>query len=232
MKKGLPSKIPVTLTDMQLIELATNDPDQFRRVYRAGLAMMKQMLDQGLDPDVGREAFKVLTTPHVEVSSYQPEDAIKQAVEDKKFAESYLPRFHPLYNGTFEKRPEILQKALWVMENVPGLDELLVQYSEQRYRSMTSDPSGAFHIDSRTFNTLLTANYTLRQLHDLGRDVRFDLTLGFFQCNDAIPVGKIEDTIMGRPIDRVSGIYYGEPFPDHKYTPTTREVERRLKEES
>lgn len=231
MKKGLSSKLPVTLTDMQLIELATNDPDQFRRVYRAGLAMMKQMLDQGLDPDVGREAFKVLTTPHVEVSSYQPEDAIKQAVEDKKFAESYLPRFHPLYNGTFEKRPEILQKALWVMENVPGLDELLKQYSEQRVQSMSSDPSGAFHIDSRTFNTMLTANRTLQQLHADGWKVRFDLTLGFFNAEAPYP-SHLDEELFERPFDRVSGIYYGEPFPDHKYTPTTREVEKRLKEES
>lgn len=230
---ALPSKIPITLTDKQLIELAVLDKERFVKVYQTGLDIMKIIESSSLDPDDILEAVKVLVTPHVDIVSYQPDESLKQATADELFAKSYLPRFHPMYNGTFKKNPQLLQKALWVMENVPGLDELLVQYADQRVKSMDSDPSGAFHIDSRTFNTLLTANYTLRQLHDLGKDVRFDLTLGFFQCEDALtPVGKIEDTIMGRPIDRVSGIYYGEPFPDHKYTPTTKEVEQRLKEES
>lgn len=228
---ALPSKIPITLTDKKLIELAVLDKEKFVHVYKVGLEFMKFVQANDLDPDDMLEALKIIVTPHVEVASYKPDDTLKQAVEDEKFAESYLPRFHPMYNGTFKKRPQLLQKALWVMENVPGLDELLAQYADQRLKSMDADLSGAFHIDSRTFNTLLSANQALRRWHEDDRAVRFDLTLGFFHV-PGTGTPEAHDDLLGRPFDRVAGIYYGEPFPDHKYTPTTKEVERRLKEES
>lgn len=227
----LPSKIDIKLTDPTLVALAITDANRFKEVYRSGLEYMKTIIHRELDVETVETAFDVLVTPHVEVVAYKPDDAIKRAVEDERFAESYLPKFHPLYNGSLKKNPQLLQKALWLMENVPGFDELLEQYNEQRVRSMSSDPSGAFHIDTRTFNTLLTANAILRQEHEAGKNVRFDLTLGFFH-SDGLPGKGVHDDLMGRPFDRVSGIYYGKEFPDHKYTATTREVERRLKEES
>lgn len=137
---ALPSKIPITLTDKKLIELAVLDKERFVQVYKMGLDIMKLVQASSIDPDDMLEAVTILLTPHVDVVSYQPDESLKQAVEDEKFAASYLPRFHPMYNGTFKKRPQLLQKALWVMENVPGLDELLTQYANQRVKSMTSDP--------------------------------------------------------------------------------------------
>jgi hypothetical protein len=228
---ALSSKLPITLTDSQLVKLANTDKEKFVEVYKMGLDVMKLCLDTGLEPSALLDAIKLLTTPHIEVAMYSPDDTMKLAVQDERFAASYLPRFHPLYNGSLKARPKLLQKALWVLENVPSIDELLTQYDEQRVRSMKSDPSSAFHIDSRTFNTMLTANHVLRQEHDAGKDVRFDLTLGFFH-SDGLPSKGVQDEINGRPFDRVSGIYYGDPFPGHKYTLTTREVEKRFEEES
>ena len=229
---SLPSKIDIALTDPTLVALAVTDANRFKEVYRSGLEYMKTIIHRELDVETVETAFDVLVTPHVEVVAYKPDDAIKRAVEDERFAESYLPKFHPLYNGSIKKNPQLLQKALWLMENVPGFDELLEQYNEQRVRSMSSDPSGAFHIDTRTFNTLLSANHELRRLHEEGRDVRFDMTLGYFHAEGKAPHTDNGSKLMNRQFDRVSGIYYGKEFPDHKYTATTREVERRLKEES
>ena len=227
----LSSELDITLTDEQLVTLAHSDIERFKVVYRMGLDMMKLTLKYQVDPAQALEAYHALVEPHVNIASYGADVTIRQALQDEAFARSYLPRFHPLHNGSLHEDPDKLRRALWIVENVNGIDELLEQYNEQRVKVLNADPSGAFHIDNRTFITMLSANQALRRWHESDREVRFDLTLGFFHVAGTGTPEAMDD-LMGRPFDRVAGIYYGAPFPDHKYTPTTREVEQRMEEES